>query len=435
MPSLSRRSLLKYFGAAAATLPIASHLRFGRAAEGSAPVRLVLFPSMNGAAPEYFWPSPGNLSAMSVVTEPLAPYQSQMTFVRGLDIEGSFNHFAIRSMFTGAPVSDYLSPDPTVPSVDQVIANHFQSTSPSAMRSLHLGAIPADSIDFYQLYGRSTFFFNPNPVHYEANPVTAFDQIFSGLSDGGGGDTGPNFEDDVLAINTAELGDLRARADASPRERAKLSQHGDALAALGTGGVTPPVSCDASPLASVEKLRPALQGNAAAAYQYSLFSDLMDAQLDIIARALVCGVTRVATLQAGSADGNAIVPVDGGYPHHNTSHGDPATFSRVQRWYAEKLARLCAALNVPDPLDPAGNTVLHNSCIVWLSECMPQSHGSEDVPAFFIGSAGGRLSTGGFVEAPGATNKTLMKTLCQALGVPGADSSHFGSTVLGEVLA
>ena len=62
---------------------------------------------------------------MSLVTEPLAPFQNQMTFVRGLSIAGSYNHFAIRSMFTGAPVGDYLSADPTVSSIDQVVANHF----------------------------------------------------------------------------------------------------------------------------------------------------------------------------------------------------------------------------------------------------------------------------------------------------------------------
>jgi hypothetical protein len=64
---------------------------------------------------------------------------------------------------------------------------------------------------------------------------------------------------------------------------------------------------------------PSLKGNAAAAYQHQYYSDIFDAQIDILSRAVVCGMTRVATLQAGSADGNVTDPVGPGYPHHNTS--------------------------------------------------------------------------------------------------------------------
>jgi hypothetical protein len=431
--------MLKLGLAGAASLPFLKYAtRPATAAATSAPQRLILFPSMNGADRPYFWPNPGNLAAMSTITAPLAAYQSQMTFVDGLDIEGSYNHFAVRSMFTGFPINDYLSPDPTVKSVDQVVADHFAATAPTARRSLHLGAIPADSIDFYMLYGRSTFFFAPSPVNYEANPVTAFDQVFGGL--GGGGTpppaAGPDYQKEVLAIADAELGELTQRAQSSARERSKLVAHREAVGTLAAPDLPPATnSCDASPLASVEALRAELEGNAAGAYQSRLYDGIMDAQIDTLARAVTCGITRVATLQAGSADGNVIVPVGGGLPHHNTSHGAQDVFAQVQNWYAQKFARLVKALDVPDPLDPAGNTVLHNSCVVWLSECLPQSHGSDSVPCFFVGGAGGALKTGGYVDVHGATNRALLKTLCKVMGVPDADSAHFGSTVLSEIVA
>jgi hypothetical protein len=434
----TRRSLL-HLGLAAAALPllrfVPRSVREARAADGVTPKRLILWPSMNGSPADHFWPNPGNLAALSLVLEPLRAWQPKMTFIRGLDIEGSYNHFAVRSMFTGAPINDYNSPDPGVKSVDQVVADQFAASAPSALRSLHLGVIPADSLAFYQLYGRSTFFFNPTPVHYEANPVTAFDAIFGNL--GTGGSTPPPAADygaDVRSITDAELGSLESRLGASPRELAKVRDHRDAIAALGGNGTAPPAACDGTTMPSVESLRPTLAGNAAGAYDYALFGRIMDAQIDNMARALTCGLTRVATLQAGSADGNAIVPVDGGYPHHNTSHGDPMTFARVQRWYAEKLARLVAALDVPDPLDASGRTVLDNSCIVWLSECNP-AHDSADVSAFFIGGAGGALKTGTFVDLPNATNRQLLKTICRAMGVPDGQSGHFGSTVLTEVMS
>jgi hypothetical protein len=402
---------------------------------------------MNGADPAYFWPNAGNLAAMSVVTEPLKAFQKQITFVRGLDIAGSNNHMAVRSIFTGFPIADYGSPDPNVKSLDQVVRDVVQSSTPTMVPSLHLGARPADSYDFYKLYGRSTFFFSAGAVDYEANPVSAFDRTFGGLPTGGtpppvqGEPSGPDpikLRNAVLALQASELEGLRAKLEKSPLEVSRLTQHQAAMGKLVRDpGVTPlpttPVTADGSPIASVEKLRARLEGNDRDAYQDGLFNDIFDAQVDIMAKALVTGVTRVATLQAGSADGNVIVPIDGGYPHHNSSHGSQEIFARIQQYYARKLARLLAALDVPDPLDPSGKTVLYNSAIVWLSECMPVDHGSADVPCFVAGNAGGRLDAGKLINVEGATNKHLLRTLANVFGADSAASSHFGSDILGEL--
>lgn len=400
------------------------------------PQRLILIPMLNGVADEFFWPSEG---VGSLVTEPLAAHLPNMTFVRGLDTENSWDHMAVRSMFTGAPINSYEAADPTVKSVDQVVADHIQSRSPTALRSLHLGALPASSIEFYQLYGRSTFFFNPEPVDYHANPVTAFDQVFSELgSDARPPQPGPegpsSHRDASLDIVEAELAELRARAEGSVQVE-KVDQHADAIAALRDGGeVGPiPVACDNSPLASVEALRPALEGNEAAAYQQSLFNDILDAQVDNIARAIACGMTRVATLQANSADGNSLVPVMGGLPHHDTSHASSSAFAAVQQWYAGKVARLLDALDTDDPLDP-GTTVLQNSCVLWMAECNP-GHDAQNIVCAYAGGLGGRLRTGTTVNVEGATNRTLLRTICDAMGVPSADSGHFGDQALSEVLS
>jgi hypothetical protein len=467
---LTRRKLMARAGLAAAAWQLMANRR---ALAAGPPTRLVIVPLLNGAEPRFFWPSPGNLAAMSLVTEPLKAYQRQVTFVRGIDVTGSMNHMAVRSIFTGAPIADYLSPDPTVKSVDQVMADHVAATAPTKLRSLHLGVIPADSIQLYQMYGRSTFFFAPRPVDYEANPVSAFDRTFKGVTGPAapppGGTTPPpatgtppapatppSLENDALDIADAELAEAQARLGDSPRQRAKLDQHRESLRALrpqpGSGGLpgpadpapTPPVSapgggsapaCNGSALASVEKLRPALAGNAGAAYRHQHFSDIFDAQIDIAVRALVCGVTRVATIQAGSADGNVTDPVGPGYPHHMTSHGNQDTFAQCQRWYAGKLLRLMQGLDVPDPLDPGGKSVLHNSVVLVMSECMPIGHGSESVPVMLLGNAGGALKAGAFVDLKGASNKTLMQTVLQLCGVPAGAGGHFGGQTFAELRA
>lgn len=445
---IKRRSFLRALGVSALGLPFSGLAgRLVSASPTEAPRRLILWPSLNGVRLDLFRPGP---TGASFVTEPFAEFADRTTYVRGVGIEGSENHYAVRSMFTGAPISDYAAPDPGVASLDQLVADHIAATAPTAQRSVHLGVIPADAIEFYQQFGRSTFFFDPTPVDYEANPVRAFDRLFGGLTPGAPSEPGEPLPADpdvamraaALALTRAELTDLRGRAAGAPLELEKLAQHDAALARLagepmGGGAVMPPpppaATCDATTLASVEALRPELDGDDRAAYRHELFDSLFDAQIDVLARAVGCGLTRVATLQAGSADGNVIVPVDGGYPHHDTSHGDAMTFARVQRWYAEKFARLLRALDVPDPLCPEGRTVLDNSCVLWLSECLPSDHGSAEVPCLYVGGAGGALVTGAQIEATGATNRTLHKTICRAFGVDDGASAHFGDQTIAEL--
>jgi Protein of unknown function (DUF1552) len=433
---ISRRQWLR--GASGVvTAAGASHL-FGRAAfaQKGSPQRLVCWPMMNGAEAQHFFANPGNLAAMSTVTEPIKKWSSLVTFVKGVNVSGSVNHYAVRSTYSGANIANYESPDPSVKSVDQLIADNIAQTAATQVKSMHLGVIPADSINYYKRAGRSTFFFAPAPVDYEANPVTAFDRFFGGA---GGGAATPapsaaDFTADSLNLLDAEMNELSERLGKDSSEIGKLGQHREALKVLRPSktDLAPPMAVPLSgQLAAVEKLRPMLQGNAKDAYKHAYFSDIFDAQVDIMARALVSGQTRVATLQAGSADNNVLVPVDGrGYPHHNTSHGNQSTYAQVARWYFTKLARLAQALDVPDPLDPGGKTVLQNTVIVVIAECLPVSHSSNSVPTLLLGTAGGKIKPG-FVNGSGITNKNVMAAVLKAFNV---GTGHFGNP-LAEVLA
>jgi hypothetical protein len=149
-----------------------------------------------------------------------------------------------------------------------------------------------------------------------------------------------------------------------------------------------------------------------------------------MARVLVSGLSRVVTIQPGSADNDMIVPVGRGYPHHVTSHGNQATFSMVQNYYFGKMARLLTQLDAPDPLDP-GKTVLDNTLLVMIAECLPVSHSSGNVPVMLLGKLGGRVRTGGVING-GGNNKALMATVLRAFGQDGA---QFGSGIINGVLA
>jgi hypothetical protein len=430
----SRRQLLRAAGAGAASLPLLRGSRLAHAA--GSPQRLVCWPMMNGAEAGAFYPS-GNATSLSLITEPLRKYANLVTFIKGVDISGSSNHYAVRSTYSGFAVPSYESPDPNVKSVDQLVADQIDATAATKLKSLHLGVIPADSINYYQRVGRTTFFFAPRPVDYEANPVTAFDRVF-GEAPPSNGPTpvSADFTKDVVDVLGAEMNELTMElGNTTPSELAKLTEHKSGFAGLipkapGAGPMAMPGAMLA-PLPSVEKLRPTLEGNPRDAYKSAYFSDVFDAQVDIMSRALVSGLTRVATLQAGSADNNLIVPVGPGYPHHNTSHGDQSIYNRLQQYYFGKLARLAQNLDVPDPLDPGGKTVLENTLVVVIAECLPVGHGSVGVPALLLGTAGGKIKPG-MVNGSGITNKNIMATV---LATFGAGTAHFGGTLVSEIRA
>jgi hypothetical protein len=429
LPRPSRRHFLTGAGAALASAPLWPSA--ARAAGGS-PMRLVCWPLMNGALADAFYPGGDSATMLSGITEPLRKWANQVTFIKGVNIAGATNHQGVRSTYSGFPIASFDAPDPTVKSIDQLVADSIEKTSPTNIKSLHLGVIPADSINYYQRVGRSTFFFAPRPVDYEANPVTAFDRVFAGAPPSNGPTpTSNDFTVDTAALLNTEMTELTMALGTSASESAKLQAHRDAWGEL-KPKIAPPAAMGmmGGLLPSVEKLRPTLQGNPRDAYKHEYYSDMFDAQVDTMARALISGITRVATLQAGSADNNLIDPVGPGYPHHITSHGDQTIFNKCVNWYFTKLARFAQAMDVPDPLDPGGKTVLQNTIVVMIAECLPVGHESVGVPALLLGTGGGKFKPG-FIVGNGITNKNIMATVASAFGV---DPQHFGNMTVSGVL-
>jgi hypothetical protein len=438
---MTRRQLLRAAGTAAAASPFLNVRAKAYAQNGIQPLRLICWPLMNGAESGYFYPK-GDPSMLSTITEPLRKWANLVTFIDDVNVSGAQNHQAIRATYSGGSVSSYTSPNPVLKSVDILIADKIMATAPTPLKALHIGVIPADSITYYQR-GQNIFFFDQQPVDYEANPVTAFDRLYPGQGAGGGGavPAGPaappmaDFSGDSLDLLDAEMNEVGSRLVTTPSEVAKLNLHKEALKGLRPSKTTPgmptvtPTGPMTGPIESVEKLRSRLQGNAKDAYKYEYFSEVFDAQIDIMARVLITGMSRVATFQAGSADNDMIVPVGRGYPHHVTSHGNQAVFSMVQNYYFIKMARLMAALDVPDPLDP-GKTVLDNTLLVMMAETLPVSHSSNGVPTLMVGKLGGKVRAGSFIHG-GGTNKNVMSAVLKAFGT---DPAQFGANATSGVL-
>jgi Protein of unknown function (DUF1552) len=463
----SRRNLLRALSAGVIPGGLAPRARPVQAQETARPLRLVCFPMLNGAptkgtyeniGPNMFWPE--NFSALSRITDPLLAYSARLTFVRGLWIDGANNHQAIRSLFSGAVVDNYDVPaDVKLPSIDQVVARHLQSGPlRTKLDSLHLAASPADFIHLYKS-GRSNFFFaESGALDYEANPVKAFDTLF-----GDAASVGPppaaadgSLRKQSLDLLVAENDELAASLIASPTEAVKLHDYSAALVKLRDAtGATTSTQCTPFPIPVVERLRPSLGKGADGLYQdenaylADLYPDIVAAQFSIMAHALNCGLTRVATLQASDADNGrgAVAPVrapDGNlYAHHTASHMDLTYFGEYQRWYSQMLADFLRQLDVPDPLG-TGETVLDNTVVLWLAECHPADHGSWRLPCAYLGNAGGKLKTGTIVNldptdyhnlTAAPSNKMLLRSVCRAFGVPDEASPHFGPTRITELEA
>jgi hypothetical protein len=128
--------------------------------------------------------------------------------------------------------------------------------------------------------------------------------------------------------------------------------------------------------------------------------------LDLIASAVACGATRVATLQLGYAGGQWRFVWEGvGQDHHALAHldtrdegVDPSVTEkiiRINRWYARQIAALATRL---DAIPEGDGTVLDHTLIVWANELGRGDHNQENVPIVMVG---GGLWEGNRVIAAG----------------------------------
>jgi hypothetical protein len=226
-----------------------------------------------------------------------------------------------------------------------------------------------------------------------------------------------------------ELAALKARAPES--ERDKLDQHATALRDLEQrldgelSACTPPSAPDPSTFPLVE----AYQGGE------PYFDVVTNLQIDLLAQALSCGVTRVATLFLNDLSRTHLDPTLPDDVHIDVAHrydtagragqgGNPATWqplARQNRYTYSKIARLLQRL--------AERNLLADTVLVALSDMGdPARHSSRQIPALVAGGWGGRLKGGRHIDlgATGTPNNRLLVSIQQAFGV---ESESFGQAV------
>lgn len=184
--------------------------------------------------------------------------------------------------------------------------------------------------------------------------------------------------------------------------------------------------------------------------QYPIIADL---QVDIMALALACDYTRVATLQFDRGAGGPTFTWDGmqhEYNHHKLSHGkvrddcfgdstengcadvpgyEDMLFD-IDKWHARKLARLLDHLD--GYVEEDGRTVLDNSVILYTNELSDgKGHSFMDLPYILAGSSAGYFKQSEYVllgegtdyDDQVAPHNKLLNTLINAMGI---ESDWFG---------
>jgi hypothetical protein len=171
-------------------------------------------------------------------------------------------------------------------------------------------------------------------------------------------------------------------------------------------------------------------------------------QMELVALAFSCNVTRVATLQAGDGTDGTQYTIDGEQYErvHHISHrinGDGTTGSaiagaeekhvKIDRLRVETLKY---AIEKWSQYETPGGPLLDNGFIYWTNHVAEgPSHSFRNLPIIIVGSGGGYLKQGAYIEAGGVSNAQVLNTLMTANGAPSENFGTGGTGVLSSMLA
>jgi uncharacterized protein DUF1552 len=421
---------------ACAALPLLESLDArAQDAPGAGPKRLIVVYNPNGTIPEAFWPGADATETeftLGPILEPLADFKDRMLILRGLDLSvavasglpGGPHQRGIGGLYTGSELQTGTMADgdgslagwSNGTSIDQEVVHRLNP--PTLLPSLELG-VRATAAD---VMARISYSGPGSPVPPMNDPREVFQRLNSGfVNDLSGPEQSAAREQRrlVMAAVQSQYSALKPRI--SVLDRQKLERHADFLNGIVRRldyGIRPGPACVAPgepPALGVE--------NAAD------MPDITRLQLDLLALALACDLTRVASVQFSTAI-NAI-----GFPWlnstaegHNLSHrgaSDVAAKEQLTQratWYSSQIAYLARQLAA---ITEGDRTVLDNTVIVWGNELsVGNSHSHSEIPFMTLGSAGGYFRTGRYLQFGAQPHNRLLVSLLQAMGVEATSHGH-----------
>ncbi len=376
--------------------------------------------------PEMFWPAQtGILTKESLLAESgkclseLADYASKLIFVKGVDFDfpgnGCGHSGGGNQCLTAAKVSlDPVGNESLAmgESIDNRIARELNAAGVEPL-TLYAGKKGGYINEVMSYRG-------PKQIRAaEHNPYNAYAALF-GLAD---------LDQEALerlAAQRASVNDLvrdqmtalLSRSDLAKADRDRLDMHFQAIRDLEVS-----LTCKL-PVDQVG----IMQGIAAASTANDNIPTVTRMQMDIIALAMACGVTRAATLQIGDGNDSTEYTINGvkQKSFHRISHridsdgseGAPiegAMFlhHEIDRIHARHFKYLIDKLAA---YDFGAGSLLDYGVAVWLNDLSNLYHSYQDVPYIMAGGVNGFLKTGQFVDVGGVANNKLLSTIGAAVG-------------------
>ena len=447
--NLSRRELLATLGVGAACLPL---LRVTRSygADPAFPKRFICVLLTEGYRIPKWLPQNGSLMNQMLPdsTSPLEGFKNDLIIMGNLtnpEFPGcdKWGHGTYGTIFSGGPYDantgngkEYW--EPTIPTVDQVVAAGIAKTAPHLSRL----SLPLEvKVGGGGFLGAKRCFWAgaKQPVTPEPDPYKIYSQIFVGNM------TGPDpvaqriiaERKSLLDFVGADLEKFGARL--ANEDRLVVQGHLQAIRDLEKQLVGPkgPVGqCGVT--FSGDPARPIdIKANANVPELINLHTQLMVA-------ALKCDVTRVATLQVGDATGGAIVfdfvpgvPRTGnGYqplrdwhdlghrPVRPTGEDDKQT---VDKWCMTRFADLLTMLR---GIQEGTETMLDHMSVLWANHMEAgDTHGAQKLPWILAGKCGGYFKTGQCIANVNKPMTGVLAEICNAMDVT---VDHFGDPETGK---
>jgi hypothetical protein len=442
--SVSRRQFLRGVGACVALPVFGSLLRpaaqaasVAPAAAGGmattstgAPLRMAFVYIPNGVHQDYWWPTgEGANFTFGRTMQPLLPLQKSLQVIGGLDHknatagnDGAGDHARANATFlTGARARKTDSADIHVGvSVDQVAAQRmghvtrFSSLELSCDNIRKSGRCDSGYSCAYQ-YNLS-WASASTPMAPESNPRLVFERLFGA---GSPAERQKNF--DLRQQTQRSLLDF-VLDDAKSLQRQLGRSDQNKLDEYLTG--LRDIEQRIQRAESFGKL-PDPHSDAPAGIP-SNFGDHMDIMFDLLALAFETDSTRVSTLLLAGDGNNRSYPQIGipeGHhfcSHHRNNAELVAKIGEIDHYYMEHFARFLKTLDAKKDLD--GNSILHNSMIVYGSGVGDGNrHTHDNLPVILAGSGGGTLTPGRFMRMGGQPMSNLYLSMVDRLGVKGVE--------------
>jgi hypothetical protein len=426
-PRHSRRHFLRAAGGLGLALPLFESLG-ARAQEQAYSKRLVTMYNPNGTVLDAWWPSsvlsPTEFTLGELLL-PLQSHQSRLIQIRGLELKvgktgpGGPHQKGIGGLFTGSMLQAGTFEDGCGSqagwadgiSIDQEVANLIGRDTP--LKSLELGvrAVEAD------VQSRIAYAGPGQPLPPLNDPLATYLRLFGGVVTGDDAVAQAAHRISVVSAVSEQAKQLSARLGHADKN--KLDQHLTLLSDIErrlkvTSGAA---SC------GIPAIPPDLGED-----DENDMPAIMKLQLDLLAVAFACDITRVASLQISTALNRIRFPWLGSMgAGHTLSHAGPSNAeARVEliaraKWHSEQLAYLMDRLA---EIQEGDGTVLDRTLIVWGNEVSQgNTHAHTDMPFLLAGGADGALAMGRYLEYPGMSHQDLLVSILNAMDV---ETTTFG---------